>query len=215
MPPLASSPSAIWLPATKPALSIGSADGVDETYLDALVQLADRVQPLWVSDHLCWIGHGPQQLHDLYPLPYTDEAARHVITQIRRTQDLLQRRLFADRYRVFFDAGVRAAPVTRSEYLAAEHVSVLPLSVLVMLAARAGKLRAALEAEQLKNQFVSTVSHEFRTPLATIIGAASSLRDQGERLAPEPRRRLADSIVDVKKTQIFSQLTMIALFSLF
>ena len=66
------------------AMSIGAADGVDEAYLRRVRTLADRIEPLWVSDHLCWTGSPPQHLHDLYPLPYTDESARHVIEQIRR-----------------------------------------------------------------------------------------------------------------------------------
>ena len=78
------------------AMSIGSAQGIDLAYLAKVKQLADRIQPLWVSDHLCWIGVAPapsEQLHDLYPLPYTDEAAQRVVSQIRQAQDMLGRRL--------------------------------------------------------------------------------------------------------------------------
>ncbi len=75
------------------AMSIGAAQGVDVPYLQRVKALADRIEPLWVSDHLCWTGPGPEQLHDLYPLPYTDESARHVIAQIRHAQDVLGRRL--------------------------------------------------------------------------------------------------------------------------
>mgnify|MGYP000107777107 FL=1 len=39
--------------------------------------------------------------------------------------DIVQKRLFADRYRVFYDPAVREAPRTRKAYLAAEHVTVL------------------------------------------------------------------------------------------
>jgi uncharacterized protein (UPF0276 family) len=75
------------------AMSLGAPGGPDLAYLRRVKALADRVQPLWVSDHLCWIGPGPELLHDLYPLPYTDEAARHVVQGIRRAQDVLGRRL--------------------------------------------------------------------------------------------------------------------------
>lgn len=75
------------------AMSIGAAGGLDLAYLARVKALADRIQPLWVSDHLCWIGPAPEQLHDLYPLPYTDEAARLVIRHITQAQELLQRRL--------------------------------------------------------------------------------------------------------------------------
>ena len=76
------------------AMSIGAAHGLDTAYLKQVKQLADRVQPLWVSDHLCWIGARAQEhLHDLYPLPYTDEAAQRVINHIQQAQDVLGRRL--------------------------------------------------------------------------------------------------------------------------
>lgn len=75
------------------AMSIGASQGVDVPYLQRVKALADCIEPLWVSDHLCWTGPGPEQLHDLYPLPYTDESARHVIAQIRHAQDVLGRRL--------------------------------------------------------------------------------------------------------------------------
>ena len=75
------------------ALSIGSVNGPDDTYLTQLKQLVDRVQPLWVSDHLCWTGVHGRQLHDLMPLPYTDEALAVVVRNVRRVQDVLGRRL--------------------------------------------------------------------------------------------------------------------------
>ena len=75
------------------ALSIGAADGPDETYLDALATLAERVQPLWISDHLCWTGVHGRVLHDLYPLPYCDAALRVVVRNVQRVQDRLKRPL--------------------------------------------------------------------------------------------------------------------------
>ena len=77
---------------------------------------------------------------------------------------------------------------------AALGLSVLPLGVLVMLASRAGKLRAALEAEQLKNQFVSTVSHEFRTPLSVILSGAELLEAHAASLSETRRLELLTQI---------------------
>lgn len=86
------------------AMSIGAVSGIDEAYLKRVKALADRVEPMWISDHLCWIGGpGPEQLHDLYPLPYTDEAARHVIAQIKRIQDVLQRRFVVENVSSYID----------------------------------------------------------------------------------------------------------------
>src|SRR5215469_1357104 len=57
-------------------LSIGSADPLNRRYLKDLSQLIRRVEPAWVSDHLCWTGIGGRNLHDLLPLPYTEEVVR-------------------------------------------------------------------------------------------------------------------------------------------
>lgn len=75
------------------SLNIGSVDPLDAGYLDELAKLADRTQARWVSDHLCWTGVDRHPLHDLVPLPYTEEAIRHVASRVRRVQDRLGRRI--------------------------------------------------------------------------------------------------------------------------
>ena len=75
------------------SLSIGTTDAIDTAYLDDLKTLADRVQPMWVSDHLCFTGLGGLNMHDLLPLPYTEEALDHVAERVKRVQDHLGRRL--------------------------------------------------------------------------------------------------------------------------
>jgi len=75
------------------SLSIGSIDPLDRRYLDDLKALVDRVQPLWVSDHLCFTGLRGLNMHDLLPLPYTEEALNHVAERVQRVQDRLGRRL--------------------------------------------------------------------------------------------------------------------------
>ena len=75
------------------SLSIGSTDPLDERYLGDLKALADRVQPMWVSDHLCFTGLRGTNMHDLLPLPYTEEALDHVAERVKRVQDFLGRRL--------------------------------------------------------------------------------------------------------------------------
>lgn len=75
------------------SLSIGATDALDSDYLAALKRLADRVEPAWISDHLCWTGTGGHNMHDLLPLPYTEEALEHVAHRVQQVQDLLGRRL--------------------------------------------------------------------------------------------------------------------------
>ena len=78
------------------ALSIGSVAGPDRAYLRALAALARRVDPLWISDHLCWTGVHGRNLHDLLPLPYTEEALRTVVRNVQRVQDALGQRILLE-----------------------------------------------------------------------------------------------------------------------
>jgi hypothetical protein len=73
------------------SLSIGSSDPLDRGYLDRLRDLAARIEPAWVSDHLCWTSIGGHHSHDLLPLPYTEEALAHVVSRLRAVQDHLGR----------------------------------------------------------------------------------------------------------------------------
>jgi len=75
------------------SLSIGSTDPLNGDYLRDLKALADRVEPRWISDHLCWTGVNGLNLHDLLPLPYTEEAVAHAAGRIRQVQDYLGRRI--------------------------------------------------------------------------------------------------------------------------
>ncbi len=75
------------------SLSIGSCDSLNWDYLKQLKLLVDRVQPIWVSDHLCWTGIDSLNTHDLLPLPHTEEAIKHVVDRVERVQDYLQRQI--------------------------------------------------------------------------------------------------------------------------
>ena len=75
------------------SMNIGSTDPLDEAYLDRLDTLIRRVDPPWVSDHLCWTGVDGRTLHDLLPLPFTEETVRHVSGRILHVQERLGRRI--------------------------------------------------------------------------------------------------------------------------
>jgi uncharacterized protein (UPF0276 family) len=75
------------------SLDLGASDPLDASYLRELGALADRFQPAWLSDHLCWTAQGGAHLHDLLPLPHTAEAVRHVAARIVAVQDALGRRI--------------------------------------------------------------------------------------------------------------------------
>ena len=73
------------------SMSIGSARGLDEDYLAKLKQLEQRIEPLWVSDHLCWTRTSAHNSHDLLPMPLTEEALTAVCNNIDHAQNVLGR----------------------------------------------------------------------------------------------------------------------------
>lgn len=78
------------------SLSIGSTSPLDLGYLAQVKALAERVKPVWISDHLCWTGVNGRNIHDLLPLPYTEEALAHVVARVRAVQEILGRRILLE-----------------------------------------------------------------------------------------------------------------------
>ena len=124
------------------AMSLGSADGLNLAYLYKVKQLAQRIEPLWVSDHLCWSGVGETVLHDLNPMPYTEEAARRLIEHISQVQDVLQRRLVVENV---------------SSYVSFAHSATSEWEFLCHVAQEADCLLLV----DINNIYVSSVNHDF------------------------------------------------------
>ena len=99
------------------AMSLGSVAGPDPDYLKRIADLARRVQPMWVSDHLCWTGVLGHQLHDLLPLPYTEEALAVVVRNVQRVQDALGRRLLVENVSSYVEFS--ASTLSEAEFLGA------------------------------------------------------------------------------------------------
>jgi len=99
------------------SMSVGSADGIDRDYLARLRALADEIEPLFVSDHLCWTRIGGFNSHDLLPLPYSEEALDLVCANVAIAQDMLGRAMLIENpssYVAFADA-----PMTEWQFLEA------------------------------------------------------------------------------------------------
>ena len=75
------------------SMSVGSLEGPSDAYLRQLATLAERIEPAWISDHLCWGSFEGKRAHDLLPLPYTHEVLGHLSAQIHRVQEILGRTL--------------------------------------------------------------------------------------------------------------------------
>src|SRR5258708_18536119 len=69
------------------SLSIASTAAPNFEYLQGLRDLARRVEPKWVSDHLCWTGVHGKNLHHLLPIPYTHKTLDHVVSRVQLVQD--------------------------------------------------------------------------------------------------------------------------------
>jgi uncharacterized protein (UPF0276 family) len=78
------------------SLSIGSTDPLNMDYLKDLKELEKRVEPKWISDHLCWTTFGGHNTHDLMPLPYNQETLKHVVERVKIVQDYLGRQILLE-----------------------------------------------------------------------------------------------------------------------
>jgi uncharacterized protein len=124
------------------SLSIGSTAPLDHEYLRQVKALAARVEPEWISDHLCWTGVAGRNTHDLLPLPYTEEALAHVVARVRTVQEVLERRILLENVSSY--VSFRDSPLTEWQFLAE-------------IAARAD----CLILLDVNNIYVSAVNHEF------------------------------------------------------
>jgi uncharacterized protein (UPF0276 family) len=124
------------------SLSIGSAAPLDRGYLREVQALAKRIEPAWISDHLCWTGVGGKNLHDLLPLPYTEEALQHVVARVRAVQDILGRRILLENVSSY--VGFRDSRLTEWDFLRAVAEEA---DCLILL--------------DVNNIYVSSINHEF------------------------------------------------------
>lgn len=124
------------------SLSIGAQDPLNREYLKQLRALADRVEPAWISDHLCWTGAHGLNAHDLLPLPYTGEALKHVAARVGEVQDFLGRRILLENV---------------SSYVSYPESEMSEWEFLREIAARAD----CLILLDINNIYVSSVNHEF------------------------------------------------------
>ena len=99
------------------ALSIGSADPLDASYLESLAALARRIEPAIISDHLCWSSVDGRALFDLLPLPLTEECLEHVATRVQAVQEVLGRRILLENPSTYLSW--HSSTIPEPEFLAA------------------------------------------------------------------------------------------------
>jgi uncharacterized protein (UPF0276 family) len=99
------------------SLSVASNEPFNKTYLSEVRHLADSVNPIWISDHLCWTGVDGINLHDLLPVPFTYETLRHIARRIGEVQDFLGRRILIENVSSYIT--YRASEMTEWQFLSA------------------------------------------------------------------------------------------------
>jgi uncharacterized protein len=124
------------------SMSIGSTHPLDRQYLSQVKALAARIEPEWISDHLCWTGVAGKNVHDLLPLPYTEEALANVVERVRTVQDILGRRILLENVSSY--VSFRDSRLTEWEFLKAVAEGA---DCLILL--------------DVNNIYVSSVNHEF------------------------------------------------------
>lgn len=67
-------------------LSLGSAEGIDEEYLEKVAEIVEFVEPEWFSDHLCFTKSGGVKIGHLAPVPYTEESLKVFIKNISKVK---------------------------------------------------------------------------------------------------------------------------------
>jgi uncharacterized protein len=123
-------------------LSIGSTDPIDREHLAQIVQLTRELEPMLVSEHLSWGSAGGRFTNDLLPLPYTEEALRHMVSRVSQVQDALGRQMLIENV---------------SSYLQFEHSRIDEWDFLAQLARQSG---CGLLLD-VNNVYVSAMNHGF------------------------------------------------------
>lgn len=168
------------------SLSVGSTDPLDFDYLRGLKELAEEVDAVWVSDHVCWTAIGGVNTHELVPIPFTEQSLAHVIGRIRVAQDFLERSLVLENpssYITFVDS-----TMSEAEFLA-----------------RMTEETGCGLLLDVNNVYVSSVNHEF-DPLGYLRSLPSARvvqmhlaghHDVGTHIVDTHDRAVADPVWDL------------------
>lgn len=99
------------------SLNVGGLDALDPRYLDALKTLSDELGSPFTSDHVCYSSTGGRPLHELLPLPFTEEAVRLVGRRAKETAERLERPLVLEN--ATFYAHMPGGELDEAQFLAA------------------------------------------------------------------------------------------------
>jgi len=96
-------------------LGLGSAEGYDTKHVAHLKRLVETIEPILISEHLCWGAIAGQHLNDLLPLPLTSETLDLVSERIDDVQQTLQRQILIENVSSYVRCGYDE--MTEAEFL--------------------------------------------------------------------------------------------------
>lgn len=77
-------------------LGIGSAHGYSHQHVEKIKELAQRIEPALISEHLCWAAVAGRHLNDLLPLPLINSALTLICDRVDHLQNTLQQRIMLE-----------------------------------------------------------------------------------------------------------------------
>lgn len=96
-------------------LGLGSARGWDKAHLDRLASLANRIQPAFVSEHLCWNAVAGMTFNDLLPVPYNEEALALCTRRVQEVQETLGRGILVENISAYLE--LAASDMSEGEFI--------------------------------------------------------------------------------------------------
>ena len=160
-------------------LSLGSTDPLDMDHLARLKDLIARCDPGLVSEHLSWSSVAGRHMNDLLPLPYTDEALRHICLRINQAQDYLGRQILIENL---------------SSYVRFNH-STMPEWEFLAAVARCTGCGILLD---VNNIYVSAVNHDFDPYLYIQAIPSTAIRE----IHLAGHHDAGDCLIDTHDTQV-------------
>jgi uncharacterized protein len=152
-------------------LSLGSAEGLDAAHLERIRQVAERIEPGLMSEHIAWSAVDGTYLADLLPLPMTDEALEVVCRHVDQVQSCVKRRILVE---------------NPSTYMSFRHSTIPEWEFMAAVAARTG---CGILCD-VNNIYVSAHNHGW-SPTAYLAGLPATAIGEIH-LAGHSVRQLAD-----------------------
>lgn len=98
-------------------MGLGSARGFSDAHLEQVASLVERVEPMLVSEHLCWSAVQDRHLNDLLPLALNEPMLNLLCARVDQVQERLKRTILLENVSSY--VRFRSDAMTEAEFMAA------------------------------------------------------------------------------------------------